>query len=233
MADDEAALAAALDTPAEPEAEAPEETGTPSETPADINWQERYENQQAALTRAQQEAAELREYKQVYEHLSNEETQAEALQRYLNISLEEAEEIADELDDDPTHTLAQRLDQLESRLQADAEQAETMQRVNEQVEQTKSEMAELEDQHGKFTPDQWNAIIDLAVSRSNGGENVDVKAAFETLTSVTQPWHQKYLESKKSDAVAVGTAGSEKINMADDDAVTDLFANMIEAESQV
>jgi hypothetical protein len=228
MPDDEAALAEALDTP--PEAEAPE--GTPSDAPAtdwdaeDNPYKGRYDNLRSDYDSRNQRYSQ---YETFIENLSNPETQAEALAA-LGIELQE-----DELDDlsDPTEALTQRLDQFENYLSQQAAQAEQAEVQNLEAQWLDKSLADIEKAHGSLSSQEKKAIENLGYSVRDADGIPDYEAAFKLFSEASEASRERYLKSKDAAKVELGTAGTEKIDMTDDDAVVDYFANAIEAESQL
>lgn len=217
-------------TPDVPASDSPDE-GAPAESPA-VNWEERYNNQQSALTRAQQEAAELRQYRQFAEHVTNPETAAEAL-RALGYEIEEDDLPDDDYDDDPTSRLESRLDQFESYLQqqADREAAAELQALEQ--EYATVSISEIEKaEGGKFSEKEKQALTHLASQLRDEDGLPDYEQAHKLLSETSEARRERYLKSKKADAVSVGTAGSEEIDTGDTDARVNLLANMLEAGNE-
>ena len=212
----------------------PDEGDSPEveETPADESQDstaETYEKRYNDL-RAQYDRIHPRysQYEQFIGNLRNPETQAEAL-RALGFDLEDDAEPDDDYTD-PEDRYEQRFAQIEQFLQQEAEakaQADyeklERQYLDEQVaEIAKSESVEL-------TAEEREAVEGLADRMRDEDGIPDVKGAYELLSRAAEARQKRYVKSKKAPKVELGAAGTEKLDMADEDVRRTHLAQLIEA----
>jgi hypothetical protein len=140
----------------------------------------------------------------------------------------EAEEADDEYTD-PDERWEQRFGQIESYLQDQAAQAEQRQ-VQELEQQWQDKcLTDIEKSSGKLSDKEKTAVTNLADRMRDDDGIPDYEAAYKLLSEAAEANRARYLKSKKSEAVGTGQAGSESIDLTNDEARTQLFANMLEA----
>ncbi len=213
-----------LDTPA-PGNEAPEDTGTPSESQPAHDWEKRYGDLRTEFDSRNQRYTQ---YEQFVNNLTDPETQAEAL-RALGLEIE-AEEAEDDDYADPTERFEQRFNQIESFLQqqaAAAEAAEIQELEKEYLSQSLSEIEKAESV--KLSAQEKRTLESLGQSLRDSDGLPDYEAAYKLLSEAAEANRERYLKSKNSEKVGLGQAGDEKINMANDEDRTRFMANLLEA----
>lgn len=213
---------ATQETPDAPEpTEAPDSQGTPSDSqeskPAEVNWQDRYENLQPEYTRASQEAAQ---YRQIIDLARQGDPEA------LNVlGLESADDTEEDEDFDPDDSEA-RLSRMEAFFQ---EQAEA--HAEQELQELEQEFLdyEVEELGEKLTDKEQTFIKRLALATPDSEGLPDVKAAYEEFKGIAEERQAAYLESKKAPQVNLGTAGSEDIDMSDPQERVKHMAAIVEA----
>ncbi len=214
---------ATLDTP-----DAELESGTPTETPAETNWEERYQNLQPAYTQATQEAAQ---YRQFVESLTNPETQAQALDA-LGLQIQEEEE---EYEDDSEYIdpTEQRLEQVEAFLVQQQEAAESEVWIEAEQQFEAERIAELQSQEGReFSDTELQLLLSTAEANRKPDGEPDFELALAALGDAYETRQKRYAESKKAQAPQIGTAGEDKFNVRNSEERLQATAAMIEAISQ-
>jgi hypothetical protein len=201
------------DTPA-PTDETPQEdtsaeqTETESESP-DVDWQERYNNLQPEYTRATQEAAQ---YRQIIEAARQGDPQALELLGY------QVDGDEDEGDDDEYVDPDERINQLEQKLteREQAEQEEALQWAEQQWLKENVDSL-LEKENAQLTEHERNLLVSHATANRFEDGQPDIEGAFKLLKEANEAATKRYLESKKAPSVPVGSAGSKKFDLNDDD----------------
>jgi len=221
------------DTPAPDEAPQEDPASGPDEAPATDEstetqtadpYEQRYNDLRAQYDRIHPRYSQ---YETFISNLTNPETQAEAL-RALGLEIEDDEE--DEVSDDPTEALAERLDQFESYLTQQAQQAEQAEIKELEAEWLSKSLSEIEkSENVKLSDKERKAIENLGHSVRDEDGIPDYEAAFKLFSEASEASRERYLKSKDSAKVELGTAGQETVDLADDDARTQLLANMLEA----
>ena len=209
------------DAPSEDEGHAPESPDSPA-----VDYEKRYSDLRPEYDRTTQR---LSQYEQFIGNLRNPETQAEAL-RALGFDLEDENAEPDDDYTDPEDRYEQRFAQIEQFLQQEAEakaQADyeklERQYLDEQVaEIAKSESVEL-------TAEEREAVEGLADRMRDEDGIPDVKGAYELLSRAAEARQKRYVKSKKAPKVELGAAGTEKLDMADEDVRRTHLAQLIEA----
>ena len=217
-------LADALEDTQEPTAPDSPSTDEDTESTPSVNWEERYSNLQPEYTRAAQEASQ---YRNLVDAARNGDPDALA---YLGLETED-----DTDDDDYDEDEDQPLTRAEfQNFQKEQQQAvEAKQAADQELEQDASfmeaELNKLEKEHGEFSPELWDAIVELAATRRDEQGRPAVEAAFKVIDAAADKRHEAYLKSKRAPKVEVGQAGTEKIDLADDDARVNFLAEAMEA----
>ncbi len=137
---------------------------------------------------------------------------------------------AEDIDTDEPMTRAEFQAWQQSQEQAVAQQTAAQQAIDSDAQAIESDLAAVEKEHGKLSDAELDMLIPLAIQNRDERGAPQFKAAFDQLNSVSQTRHKAYLESKRAPRVSTGTAGTDKVNLADDDQRTQLMAQVMEAE---
>ena len=220
---------------AEPTPDAPESgpDEAPASTPA-VDWEAddnpyrgRYEDLRSQYDRIHPRYSQ---YETFVNNLTNPETQPEAL-RALGLEIEDDE--AEGVYDDPDQRWEQRFDQIESYLSQQAEQAQQAEIQGLEKEWLTESLKEIEkSENVQLSAEEKRAIENLGYSVRDQDGIQDYQAAYKLFCEASEASRQRYLKSKDSAKVELGTAGTEKIDLSNDDARVNLLANMIEAGQQ-
>lgn len=205
-----------------------------SATP-EVDWQQRYTDTQASYTRSQQDLAQLREWQQSLQE--DPETQEQVLRQL-------AESLGYQLDDedqdqDPLSEIQARQQALEAQWQESQEQAQQEALLNEMDRFVDTELGSLASAEGRqdgFTDKEQKIILSHAVAAFPPDEQTgmpQVKAAFEEVKDLLGDAQQRWVKSKQAPlAPQPGTAGSEKLDLSDDDVRQAATARIIERAQQ-
>lgn len=218
-------LAASLE-----DTQTPPDTGDasqpPAETPATIDWESadnpykgRYEDLRPQYDRIH---PRYNQYEQVVQGLSNPETAPEILKAFGYDIEDEGTPDPDDLD--PEERFEQRFGKIENYLQEQSERAEEAELAQLEKEFFSQEFQRLE------VPDDDRKLIERLARETPDDEGIpDVEAAVKELEALVDARFKKYKKSKKAPRVENGSAGTEVIDMNDEEAVTRALANEIEA----
>jgi DNA gyrase/topoisomerase IV subunit A len=228
MPPDEEAVEQPQDTAAD-EATSEEETPAEEAEPA-VDYEKRYTDLRPEYDRNQQR---LSEYEQFIGHLRDPETQAEALQA-LGLQLEEDEEPEDDEYDDPEERLEAELEGVKEYLAEQQQAQQFAEHQEREVDYVDDAITELEDEESiELSDKEFGVVVRLADTMRDENGWPDVRAAWEALGGISEAQRKRYVESKKANKPSAnGTAGTEKIDMADEDERVKAFANVMEAEAQ-
>jgi hypothetical protein len=202
------------ETPETPEPAAPESEGTPAApeegAPQDTNWEKRFNDLQPELTKAQQENAELRRFR---ESLQDPETQKQ-LFRELAEELEyELEE--EELDDEEIEELRDpRVDALIQ--EREAEKYEDY--LDDLDDWVGGEVEKLAKAAGVELSDEETDLVYSALVPSENGDP-DVERAFKKVTGLRDSAIKSYVAGKhKAPQAPSGASPSSQPDLGNDEA---------------
>lgn len=217
---------------AEEQAPSPEDTPNPQAAeqadhaaqPDTTNWEERYKEFQSGVTPKLQELAQLKEREDELQWLdaleSDPDTQTAALKdlaKRLGYQLEGEPEV------NPTDALEQRIARMEESQNAASQQAQEAQIIDDIDRFVTNELTGLATGEGrKFTEREEKIILSHAVSAFPPDEDTgmpQVGAAYEEIKGLLDDSRQRWVQSKKAPTVPQpGSAGSEKVDLTDDEA---------------
>lgn len=164
--------------------------GSQAETQDTTDWKARYENLQPEFTRASQEAAENRQYRQILEAAKQGDTDA---QRWIAAQLEWEIEAGEELEDDEQPLLDPRVDQLLQAEQARQEQAQ-LDSIESHVDGEIDKLAEAAGVEN--LSDDARDLIFAALTPGQDG-NPDVAKAFKKVTGLSEAAIKDYVAGKR------------------------------------
>jgi hypothetical protein len=195
-----------------------------------------YKQMQADYTRKTQEVADQRreaeEAQELISALQDPQYRDAALQ-VLGIQPQAEDDQADEFEDYLSED--ERLDRIEQYLegqQAQQQDSEIEQLENQYLDQ---EFAKLEKSIARdLTDDEAELLFVTATHPTFRDSNglPDVQAAYDRVKQLEQGAQQRYVESKKAPRAPMGSAGSKQIDLNDDEARTEVLAQMIEAAAE-
>lgn len=182
----------------------------------DNPYKQRFSELRPAYDRAHNQLAQL----------ENPESQAEALRRFYGIELEDADEL-DQPDPDEPVTKAEWSAWLHAQqAQAQAEQ-QSAQMLDSDTDFAKAEL----DRLGINEDDPiLDALLPLAMNNRDEQGRLGLDAAHKMLDGVLEARHKAYIQSKRAPRVPTGTAGTDKVNLADDDERQAQMAQILAAE---
>lgn len=225
------------DTPEAPEGAAPEAEGTPAEE-SQVDFEKRYNDLRPEFDRTRQQ---LSEYSTWAQDLAEPESPPDALHALGYTDEEIAQAMGWDFEEDKTEGDEEYVDP-EDRVAA-LEEYLAQQREAQEAEKAEAELADLEEayleqelgrleeEHGELTEAEAEAIAGLAAAYPDENGLPDYQGAYETFTGATQASRQRYLDSKKAASIGRGTAGSEKVDMNDENERVKYAASILEAES--
>lgn len=216
--EEETETPAEQETPESPEEASTEETPAEEPTPAEIDYEQRYNDLRPEYDRNNQLIAAA-------QGRHGPEAQMQALQQ-LGVEVEVQEGEEDYLDAE------ERLEKLEARL-AEREQAEEDARF-QQLEETyiDSTLKEIEGKEKvQLSDSEARFIINNAVANRLQDGKPNLQGAFDDLKGIKSADRESYRASKKNAPRApVGTAGEDKIDLSNPDARRKYMAELVEAE---
>lgn len=183
-------------------------------TQAEVDWQKRYTDLQPEYTRASQEAAELRQQKELYDLLLSSEdpdTRREAAEA-LGYALEEQQPDPD-LEEDPWALDRARLDQLEARLS----QADETEFNRQQAAQMEAVVDERLDQLGIDREDQdWVLAYAINALPATPEGLPDLEQAYTAFQGREDARQKAWAKTKRAPHIAAnGQAATEVPNLDD------------------
>lgn len=216
------------DTPT-PEASGPEtEVGTPAPGSDEqtVDYEKRYNDLRSDYDRKNQRLSELEGF---FGALTTEETQAQALAA-LGIDYEEVEDDDEDFDElDPV----ERIERVEARLAEKEQQEQHAKVVALEKEYVAESISEITKAKSLELSDKERQVVETLADRMRDEEGIpDVEAAIETFQAAAEANLGRYRESKKAPMVELGQAGTEKIDLSDEDARIEATAAIIEAARQ-
>lgn len=219
----------APETQETPPQEAPDAEVQQTETPEDVNWQERYENLHPEFTRKSQELAD---YERLFEALQDPEQAPELLEQLGYQPVDDNEEF-DEEGYDPYEELRGEVEALKEARTAEEQEAAQEDFLEAEFAYIDDQLAGLEQEAGrKLGEDEATTVGQLAQQMRNEQGIPDVKGAFQRLDGLSKARQSEYVQGKREALPApYGQPGSEKVNLRDDQARRRALANTIEAEA--
>lgn len=194
-------------TPAPEQSAAPDGTPAPESTDSTAqdttDWQDRYVNQQAALTQAQQEAAQ---YRQIVELAR--QGNAEAIE-WLGLDLAEDEDLDDDEEQEFRDPRVDQLLQAEAERQQEAELDSIESYVETEIDKL-AKAAGLDD----LSDDEVDLIFGALTPGDNG--NPDVAGAFKKVTGLRDSAIKSYVAGKRRAPLAPsGSSASHQPDLDD------------------
>lgn len=195
------------DTP-EAAAAAPVDEGTPAPQEAESDWESRFKEAQAWGTRASQEAAEYREIIDL--------ARAGDPETLEFLGWEVPEEEVDEDADEPL-TRAEFVEYLRERDEAAREQQDYEMQLDSEANLITSTIANFEKENGDLDQDEYDAIVDIAISRRTDDGNPDIQGAIKQVTGLKDHYIKSYVDNKKRapQAPAPGSAPDHQPDLDD------------------
>lgn len=190
----------------DPQVEAP--TTTPDWDSEDNPYRQRYED---LRPQANQWKSALDQNQQLIEALRDPARQAEVL-KYFDIELEPDPEELDDLEQPLTRAEWQAWQQQQVQAQQQAVQAD--QALEADTQFTKSELQRL----GISEDDKsLDLLLPLAFRFRGEDGQLGIEQAHKMLRDFSEADRKAYLKSKSAPQVAPGSAGTDKVNLADED----------------
>lgn len=213
-------------TEATPDTEASDAPEAPPATPVDWESEDNPYKGRYADLRPQYD-----QFQNVVNALSNPETQAEALRRF-GIELTDGEDEFDDLDADEPMTRAEFNEYLANQRAAQEAAVAEDHALNSDTTAIAEQMEAIEKEHGELSDDELSILLPNALQNRDQDGRPMFKEAFDALTNVGQSRHKRYLETKRAARVGVGTAGTETVNLADDEQRQGLMAEVMAASRE-
>lgn len=218
------------DTPT-PEADGPQSDEAPiTDSPAPSeDYEKRYNDLRPQYDRTMSRNQELEQFLGA---LADPQTQAQAL---AALGLEVAGDDDDDDDDFDYEDPDERIDRIEqfiSQREAEAENAEILKLEQEYVTEAIKEITKAE--NIDLSAEERKLVETLAKHPEMRDEDgiPDVEAAFAEFKAATEANLGRYRSSKRAPSVELGQAGTDKINLNDDDARIEATAAIIQAERE-
>lgn len=199
--------------------------GTPdnSDSQDEPDWQKRYTDLQAAHTKASQEAAELRQYREMVDNLQGDdpELSAQAAQA-LGLSF-----VEEETNTDPMSALDQRLARIENWLGTQNEQEALEQLQQEDSEYMDAALEGLETQLGReLTREEVELLVGNALVNRTDEGHPGIEQAIQLYTTIENTAQSRWGRSKRVSTPTDGREGEDRPNL--DEGHSERVANMIQ-----
>jgi hypothetical protein len=209
----------------------PPGTGSPSESPEDIDWKQRYEDLRPEADRRASLIADI-------EGRNGPDRQRQALADHARIELAEEEEEAeepefgeDEFDlRDPNEEIDAIRQELAERDER-ASEAEFDQLEREYTERTVEALEESE--NVKLSDEGYDLVVNYGLAHRDPHDGKpDFEGGFAALKAERQAANASYLQSKETFVPPVGTEGEPKIDLRDKEARQKVMTEAYEAHSR-
>lgn len=185
--------------------------GTPDNTESqDTDWQKRYTDLQASFTKASQEAAELRQYRELVDALQGDDPEASAYAaEQLGLAFIE-EENSSTTNTNPQSALEQRLERIENWLGSQNEQEALDKLQQEDAEYMDTALEGLETRLGRdLTRPEVELLVSNALVNRDDNGNPGIEAAIALYDEIDGSRQQQWARSKRVSTPAQGQEGTQ------------------------